>query len=164
MSAKQTAVWATINSEPHHQLTALSPALKHTALQQHSGVKSPLKGSFVSSQINHLRLTERCCMVLIYNNRRHCSVTWWKGVQWDQPLRPFPIQGSALSSCAALLNGLAEWCEHMALVPVGLREQTKGKPQRGSSLVCIKAELRTASFALVSTFSDSHRLFFKVYF
>ncbi len=122
--AKHTVAWTAIKSNLiTTQCTLLQSQAHGTAAAQRC--KNTLKGPFVSSQINHLSLTDRCCMVLIYNNRRHHSVTRWKGVQWGQPLRPFPFPREC--SCAALLNGLAEWGEHMVLLPVGLTEQTTRK-------------------------------------
>lgn len=118
-------VWTTV--KPNLITNSVHSQARGTAAAQQC--KNSLKGPFVSSQINHLSLTDRCCTVLIYNNRRHHSVTRWKRVRWDQPLSPFPITVSGLrASMQLLLNGLAEWSEHMVLLPVGLTEQTTGRP------------------------------------
>lgn len=91
---KYAAAWTTVKSALITHSEHSPPVLWAHGTAAAQPCKNTLKSPFVSSQTNHLSLTDRCCMVLIYNNRRHRCVTRWRGAGWYEPLRLFPTQGS----------------------------------------------------------------------
>lgn len=91
-------------------------------------------------------------MVLIYNNRRHCSVTRRKGVQRDQPLRPlsFPRESSEPLCSFSLLARLSDvntWCSYL------LARQSR---QQGSLQTAKKQTKKTPW--ILSTFNTKRKI------